>query len=157
MATQRNRFTLTGLVAAVVVVMGGFMLAACGDDGSATGTKGSTTSLPTSSAPTTSTTPREPVTHDFVIPSGTAEKLARGEDVDVIPATLEVHVGDRIQVSNDDSELARLGIFDVRPGETVSMNFNTPGQMEGVIFSDDSGGCGKPPADAKTFTITIRP
>ncbi|MGB3412161.1 MAG: hypothetical protein WBA45_13305 [Microthrixaceae bacterium] len=107
-----------------------------------------------------STTPRERVTHDFVIPAGTAQRIAEGvegEDLGIIPAELKVRVGDRIRVRNDDSELMRLGIFDVRPGETVTMNFNTPGKLEGVIFADQAGGCGVPPGEDESFIIDVKP
>lgn len=106
--------------------------------------------------PVETTALRESVVHEFVIPDGTAVLLAEGQDVDIIPQTLKVQVGDKIKVRNEDSEFARLGIFDVRPGETVTMAFNTPGEMEGIIFSDDSGGCGVPPPGVKTFTIDVR-
>ena len=74
---------------------------------------------PTTAAPepVETTAPRESVTHDFVVPEGTAERLAWGYEVEIVPQPLEVRVGDRIRVRNDDSEFARLGIFDVRPGE----------------------------------------
>lgn len=108
-------------------------------------------------APVETPKPRESVIHDFVIPAGTAARLKADEEVDVIPAAIEVRVGDKIRVRNDDSEFARLGIFDVRAGETVTMTFNTPGKMEGIIFSDETTGCGVPPPDVKTFTIDVRP
>lgn len=104
-----------------------------------------------------STVPREPVTHEFVVPAGTAERLARGEDVGIIPKRIKVRLGDRIKVRNEDSQWARLGLFDVAPGETVSMAFNTPGEVEGVIFSDESAGCGAVPTDADTFIVEVRP
>ncbi|MCZ7630679.1 MAG: hypothetical protein M5U19_17320 [Microthrixaceae bacterium] len=102
--------------------------------------------VPTSTepAPVETTVARERVIHEFVIPDGTAARLAAGEEVEVIPPSIEVRVGDKIRVRNDDSEFARLGIFDVRAGETVTMTFNTPGKMEGIIFSDESSGCGVP-------------
>ncbi len=106
--------------------------------------------------PVETTVPPESVTHEFVIPEGTADRLAWRKDSAIIPQPLVVHVGDKIQVRNDDSEFARLGIFDVRPGETVTMAFNTPGELEGIIFSDKSGGCGVPPPDVETFIIDVR-
>ena len=139
-----------GVALAVGATLGPF--AACGAEQATPTTEPATTQATTSSEPTT----REGVTHEFVIPEGTAARLERGEYVDAIPRSLEVRVGDRISVRNDDSELARLGIFDVWPGETISMAFNTPGQLEGIIFSDDSGGCGVPPPDVETFVIDVR-
>lgn len=109
------------------------------------------TSEPTPSPSVETTLPHKSVIHEFTIPDGTAGRLLWAEDVNIIPNVLDVRVGDKIRVHNEDSELVRLGIFDVRPGETVSMAFNTPGELKGVIFSDQSGGCGPPPPDAQTF------
>jgi hypothetical protein len=136
-------------LAAITVVLGTAVAPAlsCGEQQTAP-----TTTQP---EPVETTVPRESIVHEFVIPAGTAELLAVGEDVEIIPRTLEVRVGDKIRVRNDDTEFARLGIFDVRPGETVSMAFNTPGPLEGIVFSDESGGCGVPPPDVETFVIDV--
>lgn len=149
MSGRGLRTTIFMTVLATTVLISG-----CGtdDDGS--------TAPSTSTTDTTvveSTVPRESVTHDFVVPAGTADRIARDEEVEVVPDVLEVHVGDRIRVRNDDRELARLGIFDVGAGETISMNFNTPGELQGLIYADASGGCGVPPPDAQTFTIIVLP
>lgn len=141
----------TGL--ALVLVVGAV---ACGSD--ETGVAGSSIPTTTPSTDAVETTlPREAVTHDFVVPAGTAERIANDEEVEVVPDRLEVHVGDRIRVRNDDTELARLGIFDVGAGETITMNFNTPGELQGIVYADASGGCGQPPPDAQTFTIVVLP
>ena len=132
----------------VVLMAGSWSAASCSAQQAAP-----TTAAP---EPVEATAPRESVTHDFVVPEGTAERLAWGYEVEIVPQPLEVRVGDRIRVRNDDSEFARLGIFDVRPGETVTMAFNTPGELEGIVFSDSSGGCGVPPSDVQTFTIDVR-
>ncbi len=112
-------------------------------------------SAPTSTAPAAPA--REAVVHDFVIPEGTAALIASGGTPDVIPARLDVHVGDSIRVRNDDTEVARLGIFDVGPGETMSMNFTEERVLSGVLFAKDPGGCGSPPAADETFIINVRP
>lgn len=139
-----------GVVAGTAILLTGVITSAV----SCAGQQAAPTS--TQPEPVETTVPRESVTHEFVIPDGTAARLAEGEDVDVIPRSLEVRVGDKIRVRNEDSEFARLGIFDVRPGETVTMAFNTPGEMEGIIFSDATGGCGAPPPGVETFVIDVR-
>ncbi|HTO00812.1 MAG TPA: hypothetical protein VL068_09085 [Microthrixaceae bacterium] len=157
-ATARHRRVPAAMFAALVLAT----VVSCGSPESATPNSAAT---PTSATPTTAppgtgtptTAPREPVTHEFVIPAGTAVKLARGEDVGIIPERLKVRLGDKIKVRNDDTQWARLGLFDVAPGETVSMAFNTPGEMEGVIFSDESAGCGAIPSDADTFIVEVQP
>ena len=145
----RTRSGLRRLAGFLVVLMAGsWSAASCSAQQAAP-----TTAAP---EPVETTAPRESVTHDFVVPEGTAERLAWGYEVEIVPQPLEVRVGDRIRVRNDDTEFARLGIFDVRPGETVTMAFNTPGELEGIVFSDSSGGCGVPPSDVQTFTIDVR-
>lgn len=141
------------LLASVAVFIVASPITACGETPSEVGSLAPTTATIDASATTQGA--KEPVTHDFVIPDGTSAAIVRGDDVDIIPRQLDVRVGDRIRVRNDDVEIVRLGIFDVKPGETVSMNFNTAGTMEGEIFGKESGGCGVPSVEAETFTINI--
>lgn len=148
----RRRANLWDLMPFVAVVMALSVVSCAGSTAVEQGVESPATSE--------SSTPREKVTHDFVIPAGTAQRIAdgvEGEDLGIIPAELKVRVGDRIRVRNDDTELMRLGIFDVRPGETVTMNFNTPGKLEGVIFADQAGGCGVPPGEDESFIIDVKP
>ena len=106
-----------------------------------------------------------------MVPEGTAERLAWGYEVEIVPQPLEVRVGDRIRVRNDDSEFARLGIFDVRASDILNRDaaeiftgenkwvmdtLRRVGELEGIVFSDSSGGCGVPPSDVQTFTIDVR-
>lgn len=97
------------------------------------------------------------VTHEFVVPPGTTENVRMGRKVDVIPRQIDIKVGDRIRVRNDDSETAMLGLFDVRPGETVTMNFNEVNVLTGTIFGDEPAGCGQPPPKDQQFVINVRP
>jgi hypothetical protein len=109
-------------------------------------------------AATASTTEtRVAVTHDFVIPEGTGAIVDRGDDPGVIPKRLDVRVGDRIRVRNDDTEMARLGIFDVGPGETMTMTFNEVSVLSGIMFAKGAEGCGSPPPENKQFIINVRP
>lgn len=147
-----------GRVLVVVSLVAGvsamaFALSACSDDDGS----GRSAATSTSVAPPPTSARRTGVTHDFVIPAGTAARLRRGEDPGVIPRRLDVRVGDRIRVRNDDTEIARLGIFDVSPGETATMNFLEETVLTGAIFGDESGGCGTPPPESKKFIINVRP
>lgn len=146
----RARKAFAGLVVCGVL---GFaaLVAGCA---SGTGSVASSTVPATTAAPPPA---RKAVTHDFVIPPGTAERLRQGEDPAVIPQRLDVHVGDRIRVRNDDTEKARLGIFDVDPGETTTMKFMEESVLTGTYFGAESGGCGTPPPEAKKFIINVRP
>lgn len=151
--TVKRRVAAITLVAASVVTV-----AACGSGGSTAdpAASGAASTVPaTTVAPTT--TMRKGVVHDFVVPAGTAAKIDRGEDPGVIPKRIDVHVGDSIRVRNDDTEVARLGLFNVAPGETVSMDFNKVTVLSGVIFDDEGGSCGSPPPKDKTFVVNVRP
>lgn len=147
-ATMKRLLTISlGWMIALAAVA---MLSSCATD-EQSADKSSATSVPSKS-----TVARKGVTHDFVVPAGTSEKLEKGEDLDLIPRRLDVHVGDKIRVRNDDSELVRLGLFDVAPGETVTMNFTKPGPMSGAILTESSG-CGAPPPEDKVFVINVKP
>ncbi len=90
--------------------------------------------------------PAASVDHDYVIPFGTNNRIAGGEDVTIVPKVLNVQVGDRIRIENQDDYGAQVGIFNVGAGETVTMKFTTPGQLEGACDVHPSG----------TFTINVR-
>lgn len=144
------------LLAPVLVLAGSgaaMALASCSSDSA---TDRFADSQQTTAASST-TTPHEGVTHDFVIPEGTAAIVKKGGDPGIIPARLDVHVGDRIRVRNNDTQIARLGIFDVGPGETMTMTFNEVNVLTGVIFGQGAEGCGAPIPENKKFIINVRP
>lgn len=119
MSTPRAlRTTVTRVLLAPALMLAGLggamALTSCSSD-SATDRSADTSQTTVAASPTTQ---REGVTHGFVIPEGTAAIVKRGGDPGIIPSRLDVHVGDRIRVRNDDTEIARLGVFDVGPGET---------------------------------------
>lgn len=58
-------------------------------------------------------------TVDLTIPAGTAAAVARGEAVEVIPASLALRRGDTLVVRNQDDALHRLGSEWFPPGMTV--------------------------------------
>jgi plastocyanin len=89
---------------------------------------------------------RDPVTHEYVIPYGTANRLAGGEKVEIVPQKLKVKVGDTIRIVNQDSFGSQVGIFHVGAGETVTMKFTTPGTLTGACDVHPSG----------EFTIDVR-
>jgi plastocyanin len=86
------------------------------------------------------------VTHEYVIPYGTANRIAGGEKVAIVPQTLNVKVGDTIRIVNQDSFGSQVGIFHVGAGETVTMKFTTPGKLTGSCDVHPSG----------QFTIDVR-
>ncbi len=79
------------------------------------------------------------VVHEFVVPTGTEALLDAGGTVEVVPQVLEVRVGDSIRIRNDDVSTAQVGIFNVRAGETVTMEFTSPGELVGECDVHPSG------------------
>ena len=68
----------------------------------------------------------------FVVPAGTHDRIAAGEEVDIVPRVLEAEVGDVIEVVNEDDRTAQVGVFVVGPGQTVRQRFTSPGTLEGI-------------------------
>lgn len=77
--------------------------------------------------------------HDFLIPPGTADRIAAGQLVEIVPAELVVHVGDAIRIVNSDSQDHVVGVFFVAAGETLTQRFNSEGVLEGECSVHPSG------------------
>jgi plastocyanin len=77
--------------------------------------------------------------YEYLIPAGTAERIAAGETVEILPAELSVHVGEVIRIVNEDSAGHFVGIFYVGPGETVTQRFASPGDFSGLCTIHPSG------------------
>jgi hypothetical protein len=113
-------------MAALLLIAG----AGCGSDGG-----GSATPL---SATPVSTIPG-PYDHNFTIPLGTADKIAAGDDVDVMPTSLDAKVGETIRIVNDDVESHTVGTFYVLAGTTLTYRFTAAGVFEGACSADPGG------------------
>lgn len=70
---------------------------------------------------------------------GTAERLAEGEEVDLLPRTLEVSVGDRLEITNRDDVVHEVGPYTVAAGQTLRQTFTTVGTLEGACTLHPSG------------------
>jgi plastocyanin len=70
------------------------------------------------------------VDHRFVVPSGTGATLDAGGVVEILPRDLEVHVGDRIVVVNDDTRAHGVGPWTVPAGETFTFRFKAVGRYD---------------------------
>ena len=68
----------------------------------------------------------------FVVPAGTHDRIAAGEQVEIVPRVLQAEVGDVIEVVNEDDRVAQVGVFVVGPGQTVRQRFTSEGTLEGV-------------------------
>jgi plastocyanin len=73
------------------------------------------------------------------VPAGTAERMAAGEEVELLPRTLRVSVGDRLRIVNHDDEAHEVGPYAVAPGQTLEQTFTSPGTLEGLCTLHPSG------------------
>lgn len=73
------------------------------------------------------------------VPPGTAERVAAGERVELLPRTLEVSVGDRLEIHNRDDVVHQVGPYDVAAGQSLAQTFTAPGTIEGLCTLHESG------------------
>lgn len=67
----------------------------------------------------------EAVTYTYIIPNGTADRIDAGEPVQIVPARLDINIGDSIEIVNRDEQGHNVGPFYVGEGETVSQTFQS--------------------------------
>jgi plastocyanin len=77
--------------------------------------------------------------YDYVIPPGTAARMAAGETVGIVPRALTVQVGESIRIVNDDDEGHVVGVFYVGAGETLTKRFTAPGELSGSCSVHSDG------------------
>lgn len=77
--------------------------------------------------------------HAFTIPAGSFQRVAAGEDVDVIPAELHVDVGDTISIRNDDTVGQIVGPYYVPAGQTLQQTFTEDATLEGTCTAHKGG------------------
>lgn len=77
--------------------------------------------------------------HDYLIPAGTADRIAAGEGVEIVPAELVVRVGESIRIVNEDDTDHLVGLFFVGAGQTLTQRFRSPGTLEGECSVHPSG------------------
>lgn len=77
--------------------------------------------------------------HQFTIVPGTGEAMDRGEQVDILPAELDVRVGQVLEIVNQDDRGHLVGPFFVGAGETLRQQFASPGTFEGICTVHPSG------------------
>ncbi len=83
--------------------------------------------------------------YDYLIPAGTGARLDAGDLIEIIPAELEVRVGEVLRIVNDDDRGHVIGAFYVSAGETLTQTFSTPGELSGECSVHPSG----------SFTLTV--
>lgn len=69
-------------------------------------------------------TARPPAEIELVIPAGTAERVARGEQPPSIPESLSFVVGDRLTVRNEDAADHQLGPLWIPAGTSASLQLS---------------------------------
>ncbi len=80
-----------------------------------------------------------PADYAYLIPAGTGDRIRAGDDVEILPNNLEVRVGEKIRIVNEDAEGHFVGIFYVGPGETVTQRFASAGEFAGLCTIHPSG------------------
>lgn len=73
-----------------------------------------------------------PRVEELVVPLGTMERLAHGEDVVVMPSVLEFEVGDTLRIRNEDVVEQAVGPYRVAAGEEFELTFGAPGRFVGM-------------------------
>jgi len=123
---KRSAVYVAGAVVAVVMLAGGIWLGARsgGDDGPLR--------VDDASGETS-------FDYDYVIPEGTAERIAAGEDVEIVPREMTVHVGESIRIVNHDVQGHLVGVFYVGAGESLTKTFASPGVLAGECTIHPSG------------------
>jgi hypothetical protein len=84
--------------------------------------------------------PRSGIDHQFVVPAGTGSTLDAGGSVDILPRDLEVHVGDRIVVFNEDTRSHEVGPWTVPAGDTFTFRFKAVGRYDSHCSLHSGGG-----------------
>ncbi len=85
--------------------------------------------------------------YDYFIPVGTGERFDAGELIEILPAELEVSVGEVLRIVNEDDRDHLVGPFFVGAGETLTQRFSTAGEFEGICTVHPSG----------QFVLTVNP
>jgi plastocyanin len=78
-------------------------------------------------------------TIEILVPEGTQAQMDAGEEIVLFPRRLEVGVGDRIVITNDDTSSHQVGPYVVGPGQEIVQTFSSPGVIEGICTLHPSG------------------
>ena len=80
-----------------------------------------------------------PADYFYLIPPGAGEALDRGQPLEILPGSLEVSVGEVIEIVNDDDRGHLVGPFFVGANEVLRQRFASPGEYEGICTVHPSG------------------
>jgi len=77
--------------------------------------------------------------YEFLIPAGSGEASDRGEPLEILPGSLDVKVGEILEIVNEDDRGHLVGPFFVGADETIRHQFSSPGEFEGICSVHPSG------------------
>lgn len=75
----------------------------------------------------------------YVVPAGTADKVAQGVKVELMPSVVRLDVGDSLVIRNDDDQTAAVGPYIVKAGATLTQKFRRPQYLVGECTISGSG------------------
>lgn len=78
-------------------------------------------------------------TIEIVVPDGTQERTDQGEQIVLFPRRLEVAVGDRLIITNEDAVTHQVGPYVVGSGQRIDQTFSAVGSIEGICTLHPSG------------------
>ncbi len=110
----------------IAALVAGLVLVGCGSDAS-------------SEPATEAIAAVDEATYEFVIPVGAGEALDAGTPLEILPAELDVRVGETIRIVNEDDRGHTVGPFFVGANETLTQRFSSPGEFVGVCTVHPSG------------------
>ena len=77
--------------------------------------------------------------YEYVIPIGAGLALDAGTPLEILPRDFDAHVGQTIQIINQDDRGHLVGPWFVGAGETMRQTFKTPGEFIGECTVHPSG------------------
>lgn len=83
---------------------------------------------------------RQPQIVEVVVPAGTQDRLDAGEAVVVMPARIELQVGDTLLMRNEDDVDQTVGPYFVTAGGELSLTYSVAGRYEGYCPLSGSDG-----------------
>lgn len=69
---------------------------------------------------------------EYVIPQGTVQRIAAGQNLNVLPSTITMTLGlrDILIIRNDDSQTVQIGPYKIEPGQTFQQQFFNIGTFD---------------------------
>lgn len=73
------------------------------------------------------------------VEAGTYDRMADGEELELVPDRLELEVGDTLVIVNRDDALHQVGPYTVAPHQTLRQTFTAAGTVSGPCSLHPSG------------------